>query len=337
MRVGTELEDILNTYADVFTEELGELKDTTVKIDITVPAQPRFYKHRNIAYALRERVESELDRLEKQGVVEPVKYSEWAAPIVPVLKSNQSSVRICGDYKMTVNQVAKPDYCPIPRIEDLFASLSNGETFTKLDISNAYQQLVLDEESRKLTTINTHKGLYQYRRLPFGVSAAPAIFQRTMECILRDIPHVCVYLDDILITGVDDVEHNGNLARVLDRLSKAGLRLNAGKCAFKKEAVNYLGYRIDANGLHPLEDKVKALVSAPAPQNVMELKSFLCMVQYYQKFLPNLATTLAPLHRLLQKDVPWARRRKITLSRRSNRTCLPAKYWHTMTPSFYSP
>ena len=306
MRVGTELEDILNTYADVFTEELGELKDTTVKIDITVPAQPRFYKHRNIAYALRERVESELDRLEKQGVIEPVKYSEWAAPIVPVLKSDQSSVRICGDYKMTVNQVAKPDCYPITRIEDLFASLSNGDTFTKLDMSNAYQQLVLDEESRKLTTITTHKGLYQYRRLPFGVSAAPAIFQRTMECILRDIPHVCVYLDDILITGVDDVEHNGNLARVLDRLSNAGLRLNAGKCAFKKEAVNYLGYRIDANGLHPLEDKVKALVSAPAPQNVMELKSFLGMVQYYQKFLPNLATTLAPLHRLLQKDVPWA-------------------------------
>ena len=147
----------------------------------------------------------------------------------------KSSVRICGDYKMTVNQVAKHDSYPIPRIEDLFASLSNSETFTKLDMSNAYQQLVLDEESRKLTTINTHKGLYQYRRLPFGVSAAPAIFQRTMECILRDIPHVWVYLDDILITGVDDVEHNGNLARVLDRLSKAGLRVNAGKEPSRKK------------------------------------------------------------------------------------------------------
>ena len=193
MKVGsTELEDTLNKYSDVFREELGELKDTQVKIDITVPAQPRFYKHRNIAYALRERVESELERLDKQGVIEPVKYSEWAAPIVPVLKSDQSSVRICGDYKMTINQVAKPDCYPIPRIEDLFASLSNGERFTKLDMSNAYQQLVLDKESRELTTINTHKGLYQYRRLPFGVSAAPAIFQRTMECMLRGIPHVCL-------------------------------------------------------------------------------------------------------------------------------------------------
>ena len=307
MKVGSmELEDTLNLYSDVFREELGEFKGTKVKIDITVPAQPRFYKHRNIAYALRERVESELERLEKQGVIEPVKYSEWAAPIVPVLKSDQSSVRICGDYKMTVNQVAKPDCYPIPRIEDLFASLSKGETFTKLDMSNAYQQLVLDEESRKLTTINTHKGLYQYRRLPFSVSAALAIFQRTMECMLRDIPHVCVYLDDILITGVDDAEHNDNLSKVLDRLNKAGRKLNAGKCYFKRESVKYLGYRIDAQGLHPLVEKVQALVSAPAPQNVTELKSFLGMVQYYQKFLPNLATTLAPLHRLLQKGVTWA-------------------------------
>ena len=307
MKVGsTELEDTLNKYSDVFREELGELKDTQVKIDINVPAQPRFYKHRNIAYALRERVESELERLEKQGVIEPVKYSEWAAPIVPVLKSDQSSVRICGDYKMTINQVAKPDCYPIPRIEDLFASLSNGERFTKLDMSNAYQQLVLDKESRELTTINTHKGLYQYRRLPFGVSAAPAIFQRTMECMLRGIPHVCVYLDDILITGGDDAEYNDNLSEVLDRLDKGGLRLNAGKCHFKQKSVSYLGFRIDADGLHPLEDKVQALVAAPAPQNVTELKSFLGLVQYYQKFLPNLANTLAPLHGLLKKHVHWA-------------------------------
>ena len=147
-----------------------------------------------------------------------------------------------------------------------------------------------------LQSTHTHKGLYQYRRLPFGVSATPAIFQHTIECMLRDIPHVCVYLGDILITGVDDAEHNENLSKVLDRLNKAGLKLNAGKCYFKRESVKYLGYRIDAQGLHPLEEKVQALVSAPAPQNVTELKSFLGMVQYYQKFLPNLATTLAPLH-----------------------------------------
>ena len=140
-------------------------------------------------------------------------------------------------------------------------------------MSNAYQQLVLDEESRKLTTTNAHKGLYQFRRLP-------------------------------LIIGVDDAEHNDNLSKVLDRLNKAGLRLDVGKCYFKRESVKYLGYRIDAQGLHPLEEKVQALVSAP--QNVTELKPFLGMVQYNQKPLPNLATTLAPLYQLLQKAILWA-------------------------------
>ena len=108
----------LNLYSDVFRHELGEFKGIKLKIDTTVPAQPRFHKHRNIAYTHLERVECELERLEKQGVIEQVKYSEWAAPIVPVVKSDQSSVRICGDYKITVSQVAKPDCYPIPRIED---------------------------------------------------------------------------------------------------------------------------------------------------------------------------------------------------------------------------
>ncbi|XP_048247554.1 uncharacterized protein K02A2.6-like [Haliotis rufescens] len=301
-----DVQSILNSHSDVFKEELGELKDTKVKINISIPSQPRFYKHRNMAYALRDKVENELERLEQQGVIKPVQYSEWAAPTVPVLKSDQSSVRICGDYKLTVNQVAKPDCYPIPRIEDLFASLSGGRKFTKLDMSNAYQQIVLDDDSKKLTTINTHKGLYEYQRLPFGVSAAPAIFQRTIECLLSDLPHVCVYLDDILVTGVDDAEHNKNLNEVLDRLQKAGLRLNASKCHVKKDSVTYLGHRIDAQGLHPLEEKVNAIVSAPAPQNVTKLKSFLGMVQYYQRFLPNLSTTLVPLHGLLQKDAPWS-------------------------------
>ncbi|XP_048244738.1 uncharacterized protein K02A2.6-like [Haliotis rufescens] len=298
------LQDILNSYSDVFQDDIGEFKDQKVTIEITSNV-PRFYKHRNVAYALRQKVDDELERLEKQGIIKPVQYSDWAAPIVPVVKSN-GNIRICGDYKLTVNKVARTNVYPIPLIEDLFASLSGGKTFTKLDLSQAYQQLTLDEESQKLTTINTHRGLYQYQHLPFGISTAPAVFQRTMECLLKDIPHVCVYLDDILVTGASEQEHLENMKEVLSRLSKAGLRLNAQKCKFMVGSVEYLGHKIDAQGLHPLDEKVKAIVSAPAPCNVAELKSFLGLVQYYQRFLPNLATTLAPLHRLLRKEVTWS-------------------------------
>ena len=128
---------------------------------------------------------------------------------------------------MTVNRVSKLDKYPIPKIEDLFAQLSGGKRYTKLDMSQAYQQIVLDKDSRKFVVVNTHRGLFQYNRLPFGVSSAPGIFQRTMESLLKDIPGVVVYIDDILVTGSSDDEHLEHLEETLRRMSDAGLRLKS--------------------------------------------------------------------------------------------------------------
>ena len=164
----------------------------------------------------------EIERLAADGVIQPVKFSHWAAPIVPVLKRD-GSVRICGDYKVTVNWATKVDTYRLPRINDLFASLAGGQSFSKLDLAHAYQQVPLDEESKKLVVINTHKGLFAYNRLPFGVSAAPAIFQHTIESILQGIENVCVYLDDILVTGPTTADHLRTLEAVLTRLEEAGL------------------------------------------------------------------------------------------------------------------
>ena len=126
-------------------------------------------------------------RLTKEGILEPVEFSSWAAPIVPVLKSDKSSVRICGDFKVTVNPVVTLDKYPIPRVEDLFAQLAGGKMFTKLDLSQAHQQLPLDEELKSYVVINTHKGLFHY---PYGISSAPGIFQRVMESLLQGIPGI---------------------------------------------------------------------------------------------------------------------------------------------------
>ena len=146
-----------------------------------------------------------------------MKYSDWAASIVPVPKAD-GSVRICGDYRMTVNSELKVDQYPVPTAEDLFASLAGGKTFTKLDLSQAYQQVELDEASQRYVTINTHKGLYQYKRLPFGVASAPALFQQIIDKILQGIPRVVVYIDDILLTGSTDEEHIATLGQVLTLL-----------------------------------------------------------------------------------------------------------------------
>ena len=269
-------------------------------------AAPKFCKPRQVPYAMREKVETELDRLLAKGIIEPVKFADWAAPIVPVWKSDKESVRICGDYKLTVNVASKLEQYPIPRVEDLFATVAGGKFFTKLDMSHAYQQIELDDASKQYVVINTHKGLFRFNRLPFGVSSAPAIFQRVMESLLQGIPGVGVYLDDILVSGKTEKAHLEVLEQVLDRLEEAGLRLNRGKCVFMTDSVAYLGHIVDAQGLHPDPDKVRAVVEAPQPRCVSELKSFLGLLAYYSKFLPDLATVLAPLYALLRRDTPWS-------------------------------
>ena len=151
--------------------------------------------------------------------------------------------------------------------------------------------------------INTHRGLFQYTRLPFGISSAPGIFQRVMESVLQGLEKVVVYLDDIHITGSSVQEHLKTLNEVLGRLDRAGLRVKRNKCDFLSRSVTYLGHKIDANGLHPLPDRIRAIREAPTPTSVSELKSFLGMLTYYSRFLPNLSTTLQPLYLLLRKDI----------------------------------
>ena len=261
------LKELLDRYSEVFKDELGTIQGTTAKIQVDPTVQPRFCKARSVPYALRAKVDTELVCLEREGIIEKVTYAAWAAPIVPVV-NRDGTIRICGDYKLTVNRAAKVDSYPLPRVEDLLASLAGGETFSKLDLAHAYLQLLLDDNSKPLLTINTSKGLFQYKRLPSGVASAPAIFQRTIESILKGLPHTSVYLDDILVTGDSETEHLHNLEEVLKCLSKAGIRLKRQKCAFMLTEVEYLGHKLSAEGLRHTESKVRAITDAPAPQNV---------------------------------------------------------------------
>ena len=200
------LQEVLEKHSSLFCNDVGCLQGMEVNLNVDRNAAPKFCKARSVPLALKEKVEAELEKLESMGIISPVQFSKWAAPIVPVLKQN-GSVRICGDYKVTVNQVCPSDSYPLPRVDELLANLSGGKYFSKLDMSQAYLQLPLDEESKEYVTVNTHKGLYRYNRLPFGVSSAPSIFQKTMENLLQGIKGVSVYIDDILITGPTIEEH----------------------------------------------------------------------------------------------------------------------------------
>ena len=291
-------------FADVFNGGLGTLNGVTVSLTVKKDAIPKFCKARSLPFAMKGKVETELDRLQKDGIISPVNTAKWASPIVPVLKDD-GCVRICGDYKVSINPELVVDCYPLPTPEDLFATLAGCVIYTKLDMSHAYQQLLLDEDSKQYLTINTHKGLFTFNRLTFGVASAPAVFQRTIESILKGITGVAVYLDDILIGGKSEKEHDEAVREVLSRLAKAGLRLKKQKCTIGVPVVEYIGHRISAEGIMPLEDKVEAIVQAPVPTNVTELQSLLGMIVYYDKFLPNLSDTLEPLHKLLRKGAVW--------------------------------
>ncbi len=237
-----------------------------------------------------------------------MKHSKWAAPIVVVLKDKQNPggpIRICGDYKITVNAAAPCDNYPLPNTTEQLADLAGGERFTKIDLSQAYQQLQLDEESQELLTVSTHKGLYQPNRLQYGVHSATGIFQREIERVLKGISKVWVRVDDILVTGKDDIEHLLNVIKVLDALLDAGLTVNMKKCEILKSEVVFCGYRVSKEGVRPMLKNVEAVCNAPEPKNASELKSYLGMLVYYQSYMKSLSTITEPLHRLLKKDVKW--------------------------------
>lgn len=243
---------------------------------------------------------AELNRLLEEDILEPVDTTttsiEWASPIVIATKSN-GSIRICGDFRVTINPHVQIDNYPLPHFEDITAKLSGGKYFTKIDLKDAYLQLKVHPDSRKYLVIITQRGYFAYKRLPFGVSFAPALFQRTMDQILSGIDGVACYLDDILITAPNLTLHMLRLKEVLHRLKAAGLKTQMSKCDWLRRSVTYLGHKIDYEGLHPTEEHINAIKNMPAPKNTTELRSFLGSITYYGRFIQNLHIKCIPLYR----------------------------------------
>ncbi|XP_062532877.1 uncharacterized protein K02A2.6-like [Bombyx mori] len=221
-------EVILNKHNEVFRAGLGTYRGEPVNIHLKPGAVPRFMKARPVPYAIKERVEKEINRLEAEGVLRPVTFSEWATPVVPIVKKN-GDVRLCGDYRSTVNQATESDTYPMPTASEVFATISGGNIFSTLDLDRAYTQVVVTDDTARLLTLNTCKGLYTVHRLTFGVKTSPGIFQRLMTALLAGISGVAVLIDDIIVSGRTAQEMTQGLDAVLDRIEKAGLRLNKGK------------------------------------------------------------------------------------------------------------
>ncbi|XP_055922784.1 uncharacterized protein K02A2.6-like [Eupeodes corollae] len=298
------VDQIKSQFSELFDGQLGKYNVCEISLQIDSQAKPVFCKPRPIPIAWKSEIEQNLRDLVANGVLEQIETAKWGTPLVPVPKPD-GKLRVCGDYKTTINKFLVDVKYPLPLIEEIFTSLQGGELFSKLDMSAAYNQLCLDEASSLLCAWSTHIGTFKMKRLPFGVKPAAAIFQMHMENLLRGINGVVVYQDDITVTGRDFKDHLFNLKSVLKKMADAGLRLNAVKCIFFQKQISYLGFTIDKNGLHKNRDRFASILDAPIPKDIHELRAFIGMANYYSRFIKDFSNKMNPLYILLRKDVQF--------------------------------
>lgn len=297
-------EQLKQDFAEIFQPSLGLCRNTKAVLHLKPNVRPVFRPKRPVPFAALPAVNKELDRLEELGVISKVNFSSWAAPIVAIKKPN-GAIRVCADFSTGLNSALESHQYPLPLPDDIFATLTGGKFFTNLDLADAYLQIEVEDESKHLLTINTHRGLYQYNRLCFGVKSAPGIFQQVVDTMLAGLQGVVSYLDDIVIVGKSEAEHRNNVVNVLRRIQEWGFHIKPEKCKFLLPSIKYLGVIIDRSGRRPDPEKIATIVQMLAPTDVNTLRSFIGMVAYYGKFIPNMRELRSPLDKLLIKDAKW--------------------------------
>ena len=297
-----QLQRLLDRFKEVLKSKPGRTTLTEHRIRVKKTNQPVRQHPYRIPYAYRTAVEKELKEMEREGIIESSK-SDWASPMV-IVKKKDGSLRICVDYRK-LNAVTEMDAYPMPRIDDILDQIGQAKYLTTLDLARGYWQVPVAKEDQHITAFTTPFGLYQFKVMPFGLSGAPASFQRLMDVITKDTYQFAhAYLDDLVIFSSSWEEHLEQLAVILGRLEEGGLTVKPSKCQFGVTECEYLGHRVGGGKVRPLKDKVEAINSFPVPEDKKQVPSFLGLVGYYKKFIPDFASVAAPLTELTKKTEP---------------------------------
>lgn len=298
-----DLKILLSDHRETFAESSTDLGFCPIlKHDIdTGDSRPVKQSPRRPPLAAREAEDQILNEMLEGGIIEPSN-SPWASPVCLVRKKD-GSFRFCIDYRR-VNAVSRKDAYPLPDILDALDHLRGAKYFATIDLLSGYWQLGMTERAKERSAFCTRRGLFQFTRMPFGLSGAPSSFCRLMSIVLRDLLWViCLcYLDDIVIYARTPQELLERLRMVLDRLKHVGLKVKPSKCDLFKTEIKFLGHQVSVHGIEPLPDKLETIRDWPTPRCVRDVRAFFGLASYYRRFVKGFATIAEPLTRLTRKQ-----------------------------------
>ena len=303
--VYSELDWWMCEFPDVFAGEgqsAGKTDVTMLEIDTGDHPSIRQRAYR-IPLTKRLVVEHELDKMLAEEVMEPSS-SPWASPITLVTKKD-GGTRFCVVDFRKINAITRKDTHPLPNIQDIFDSMAGSSVFSTLDFKSGYWQIGVHPNSIEKTAFITHKGLFQFKRMPFGLCNASAVFQRTMNKILAPYVgnFVLVYIDDVVIYSKSQEEHDEHLRKVFQTLQDAGLKVKPSKCSLRAPEINL--FIIDRHGKRSYAEKTKAICNMDRPKSVSEIRSFWGMTGYHRQHIPNYAEIAFPLTQLTKKNAQY--------------------------------
>ena len=299
----SSVEDLLRLYPNSF-DRLGSVKgEYDIKVDPTVP--PVQHARRKVPIESKAAIEEAIDYMVKQDILEPqIEPTPWVSSVTYPVKPT-GEVRPCLDARDLNKAIIRENHKP-QTVEKIAHQLAGAMVFTKADALKAFLQVHLTEESSKLLVINTHKGRYRFKRMPFGAKMSQDVFQMKMDLIMERCPGVISIHDDIVVYGVSEEDHDANLVNLLNVAQIEGLVLNSKKLELKCPRVSFFGAEYSADGMHPCPKKIQGITEMTPPTDKQQLASFIGMVTYMGNFVPHLSHHTEPLRAMLKQETVFA-------------------------------